>query len=233
MVYTLCFSLLWLSSLQWAESVHCFFLLYCWHCSHFSHKILTCRTSLKLVKSDCCTWISEGRLCCWPWSPESYYKWLNDYLCVFRSSRRRRWLAGLRSGPVAVFGDTDEDVWEAGEGRSLCPQQPCGSPHDQLLRVTAEQSAAAGWVTLTEAPETSTCSKTEPSQHITGRFCVKEHFLYLMGGCLAAYVHSWIGDVILFTSSLNHLFIMLFINVIHGLQTGFPTQLLVSCLLNK
>lgn len=117
---------------------------------------------------------------------------INDYLCVFRSSRWRRWLAGLWSGPIAVFGDTDEDVREAGEGRSLCPQQPCGSPHDQLLWVTAEQSAAAGWVKpnkhkISVFTETSTCSKTESYQHIIGRFCVHEYFFYLIGGCLAAY----------------------------------------------
>lgn len=58
------------------------------------------------------------------WTPVTFF------LMFFRCSGWSRWLAGLWSGPIAVFRNTDEDMWEAGEGRTLRPQQPCGSPHD-------------------------------------------------------------------------------------------------------
>lgn len=65
---------------------------------------------------------------------------------VVRCGRWSGWLAGLRRGPVTVFGYADEDVREACEGRPLCSQQPRGYPYDRLLRAAAEQNPASGWV---------------------------------------------------------------------------------------
>lgn len=73
------------------------------------------------------------------------------YLFIFfRCGRWGGWLARLWRGPVSVFRYTDEDMWEAREGRTLCSQQPRRSPHDQLLWAAAEQSATTGWVSPQE-----------------------------------------------------------------------------------
>lgn len=45
-----------------------------------------------------------------------------DPFVFYRRGWWSGWLAGLWSRPLSVLCDTNEDVWEAGQGRSLCTQ---------------------------------------------------------------------------------------------------------------
>lgn len=139
-------------------------------CSCMTFFLSHLRTSLRNVKNDYCMFeliftsnvhlLGINRQLCvqyvhdGSWVFESKINTKNicsQHLSVFRCGRWSRRLARLWRGPITVFRYADEDMWEAGEGRTLCSQQPCGSPDDQLLWAAAEQSATAGWV---KPPET-------------------------------------------------------------------------------
>lgn len=138
---TVCFFLYWMSLLHLGESAHCFFF------TVQLHDIFL--VSFENKSEECQKYVHDGS-----WVFESKINTKNicsQHLSVFRCGRWSRRLARLWRGPITVFRYADEDMWEAGEGRTLCSQQPCGSPDDQLLWAAAEQSATAGWV---KPPET-------------------------------------------------------------------------------
>lgn len=55
-------------------------------------------------------------------------------------------LAGLWCWSISVLRHPDENVWAAGEGRALHPQQSCGNPDLRLLRALTKQSSPVRWV---------------------------------------------------------------------------------------
>lgn len=70
---------------------------------------------------------------------------MNPFSVTYRCGWWSRWLAWLRGRSLAVLWDAHEDVWAAGQRRTICAEQPSGNPHHQLLWATSEQSTTIRW----------------------------------------------------------------------------------------